>query len=300
MGRSLVKPRALVAKAVHGSGPVEVSMKRRVAASAAMLGTAGTFGWLAWTTRHFVTDWTLVGFAGVVGAAAIGISRKSLIPQLASRALGWAIFVPAAMWASLSTLGGHADKLGLVMALTSGASLFLARPLLSTKEAYEKFAPTSFRNWFLGAATAMTGLAGIFGLMAYEMMRPHSFGSAILAGLTSLTLAGSVVGVLRMRAWGVLLAIASSLGMLMSMPFMDSGGAFGMFLAALPGLLMGVPVAVAMRDRAKGERVRVATPDLRTEAEALPSRVRIATDSDELLEEERPLEPPRQAAAMRI
>lgn len=289
---------ALVAKAVHGRGPAEVSVARRVAASAAMLGTAGTFGWLAWTTRHFVTDWTLVGFTGLVGAAAVGISRKSLFPQLASRALGWAIFVPAAMWAGLSTMGGRPDALGVVMALTSGASLFLARPLLSTKEAYASFAPTSFRNWFLSAATAMTGMAGIFGLMAWEMARPHSIVGSILAGLTSLALASSVVGVLRMRAWGVLLAIATSLGMIGSMAFMDAGGAFGMALAALPGLLMGVPVAVAMRDRAKADRVRVAT--IAGDAEALPSRVRVAVESDDALEDERPLEPPRQAAAMRI
>lgn len=288
----------LVAKAVHGSGPVEVSAGRRAAASAAMLGTASTFGWLAWTTRHFVTDWTLVAFAGVVGAAAIGISRKSLFPQLASRALGWAIFVPAAMWASLSTMGGRPDALGVVLALTSGASLFLARPLLATKEAYASFAPTSFRNWFLGAATAMTGMAGIFGLGAWEMARPHHFGGSILAGLTSLALAGSVVGVLRMRAWGVLLAIASSLAMILSMPFMDAGGAFGMGLAALPGLLMGVPVAVAMRDRAKADRVRVGT--VAADAEALPSRVRVAVEEDATLDDERPVEPPRQAAAMRI
>lgn len=289
---------ALVAKAVHGNGPVEVSAGRRLAASAAMLGTAGMFGYLAWVTRHFVTDWTLIAFTGLVGAAAIGISRKSLFPQLASRALGWAIFVPAAMWASLSTLGGRPDTFGVVMALTSGASLFLARPLLATKEAYASFAPTSFRNWFLAAATAMTGMAGIFGLMAWEMARPHSIVSAILAGLTSLALASSVVGVLRMRAWGVLLAVASSLGMIVSMPFMDAGGAFGMALAALPGLLMGVPVAVAMRDRAKADRVRVAA--VASEAEALPSRVRVAVEEDATLDDERPVEPPRQAAAMRV
>ena len=133
---------------------------------------------------------------------------------------------------------------------TTGGALLLSRPMLHTAEAQAEFAPSSFRKWLLSSATAasMTGvITGMFGLDVFSNHPVVSTGLVMLA----LSLLASAAGVVRMRAWGILLgALTSFVSLFVGACLHDVAG-FAIALASLPGLMMVLPVLIAKRERAK-------------------------------------------------
>jgi hypothetical protein len=118
----------------------------------------------------------------------------------------------------------------------------------------------------------VTGIVGLAGLS-------HHVGEAVPLIALALSLLGSAVGVMRMRAWGILLGAFTSIVTLIAGAFMHDAAGLALSVAALPGLMLLLPVVLAKRERAKAEatsaRLRVATHVGWDDA---PSRVRVATD----------------------
>ena len=224
----------------------------------------------------------------VLLAAAFGFARRSLTGQVLARAAAWLAFVPAALHTVARPLTGHLPHAsGALLALATGAALLLARPMLHAGAGV--FSPARFRSSFLaGATTASIGAiaAALFAFQGFRMESGLMFG--FNAALSMLLLA-SVIGVLRMRTWGVLLGATTSVGLLALTPFYGSVNAITLSLAATPALLFWVlPLVV-------GRRAASATPE--------PVRVRIsgaapaAEAAAELLDEAD--EPPRRTYAPR-
>jgi len=254
-----------------------MSRARKVAASGSLVATAAGLGALA--VDRFSVEWPLVAFAGLVALAGFGLSMKSLVVQVLSRATAWILLAPSlAITAVMLLRGTWPDPTGAGLLLGSGAALLLARPMLHTDEAKAAFAPKVFRRTLLAASTAsaMTGI--VTGIAAVEQLGRHTFVGVGLGTLALLLLA-SAIGVVRMRAWGILLGGATSLLTLLSALVLHDGAGFALAIASLPGILLTLIVVLARLrpvDATTALPTRVAVDE--------PVRIRIA--EDELLEDE--------------
>jgi|GEM_PF-2206534 len=256
-----------------------VSTPRRLAGSAALLATAAGLGTIAVHDLHWI-EWALLGCSGVVAVAGVGLARRSLLTQVLSRATAWLVFAPAAMVTAVSAVVSHShvDLVAAGLAATSGAALLLARPMLHTAEAKATFAPVGYRRWLLAASTAASAAGLTAGMIAFDMMRWSGDRAAGLAiGALGVSLLASAVGVLRMRAWGILLGAATSIATLLAALVVRDAASLVFALAALPGMMLALPVLLAKRARDKdvsAARTRVAFD----EAHVSPARYRIAAD----------------------
>jgi hypothetical protein len=260
-----------------------MSNGRRLAASGALIATAAGVAAIGLHDLRWI-EWSLVASSAVLGVAGVGLARRSMVGQVLSRAAAWLVFAPAAVVTVVSTfVGNHPDLTGAALAVGSGAALFLARPMLNTPEARAEFAPSRFRSWLLAGATASTAtgmLASFIGLdalsRAWAWSGSYDSASALL--VLGIALIASAYGVVRLRAWGILLGALTSFLTLATAAFMHDAAGLALSLAAIPGLLFFVlPVLIAQRDRAKADRsinARIAS----YEAASLPARVRIGTD----------------------
>lgn len=118
-------------------------------------------------------------------AAAVGISRSSLLVQIVSRGVAWLVLgvssIALAFMAQSGFHGTHAYFLGaltLVIALGAGASLVLAHPALASNEARAQFAPVGYRRWFLASSTASAAAAAMTGLLAVDSHRVDDIAAA--------------------------------------------------------------------------------------------------------------------------
>ena len=261
-----------------------ISPLRRVAASGAMIAGAGMLGAIAVSNRHWI-EGSLLAFSGVVAAAGVGLSRRSMVSQVLSRAMGWLVFAPTVLIAVVSgASGGHTEWAAVALAAATGGALLLSRPMLHTKEAQADFAPTSYRRWLFASATASASAGMTAGMIALDSMR---WGgdlrlSAAGLGLFGASLLGSAIGVVRMRAWGMLLGAATSLVSLLGALLAHDSSSLAWMLAAVPGLMMTLPILLAARSRARTERdrgrVRVADD---ASSDFVHARYRIADDGAE-------------------
>ena len=276
-----------------------------------MVATAGGVLYAGIADLQYI-EWLLVASAGVLAAAGVGLSRKSIYAQVASRAAGWVVFAPMAMVAVVSTLAARSPELGaLGLAATSGAALLLARPMLHTAEARAEFAPARFRKWLLAGATSSTATAAITGVLGFDALHRAlnwGHGHAIAAGFFALTasLLMSAFGVLRMRTWGILLGGLTSFGTLLASAILGGPAGLALSLVAMPCLLFFVlPIVMARRER-NAAPVRVASFEdaMAMRAEELPSRIRVVDDEfeiddrDELALHHESAEGPRRAATI--
>jgi hypothetical protein len=273
-----------------------VSRGRRLAGAAALMATGAGITAVAVHDRHWI-EWGLVGFAGVVGVAGVGLSRRSMVAQVLSRATAWVVLVPTALVTAVSTLGNHApEPAALALAAGSAAALALARPMLHTEEARREFAPNAFRRWLLAGATA-SAATGIVSAMAGLDMIGWRPATALALATVGLALVASAIGVARMRAWGILLGGLTSFVALASALVLRDAAGFALSLAAIPGLLLVLPVLLSKRDRAKANAtsyVRVADAGASVH---LPVRLRVADELGEAEREEREERDAREAIA---
>jgi hypothetical protein len=262
-----------------------MSHGRRLAGPAALVATAGGLAAIAVHDVHWI-EWGLLAYAGAVAAAGIGLARRSMPLQVLSRATAWTVLAPSVLVTVFSLANGHTEWMAAALAASSGGALLLARPMLNTSEARAAFAPSSFRRWLLAGATASAGLGLVTGLFALDGMTWHPAASIPLLGLALAQLA-SAVGVVRMRAWGILLGGLTSVVTLITALFMHDAAGLALALATIPGFMLMLPVLIAKRQRAKAEAAstytRVASHVSYDDA---PSRVRVADSALDAFEDD--------------
>jgi hypothetical protein len=262
-----------------------MSRGRRLAGPAALVATAGGLAAIAVHDVHWI-EWGLLAYAGAVATAGIGLARRSMPLQVLSRATAWTVLAPSVLVTAFSLANGHTEWMAAALAATSGGALLLARPMLNTSEARAEFAPSSFRRWLLAGATASAGSGIVAGLLALDGLHWHPAASIPLLAL-ALAQLGSAVGVVRMRAWGILLGGLTSVVTLITALFMHDAAGLALALATLPGFMLILPVLIARRQRAKAEAAstytRVASHVSYDDA---PSRVRVADGALDAFEDE--------------
>jgi hypothetical protein len=258
-----------------------ISRARKIATILAMVGASGLIAKHAFPG----TEWDTLLFAAMTAAAGVGMTRRSVLVQVFSRAVTWLVFLPCVIGSLFAlTVGQHLpfDIIGLTAA--TGASLALSWPMLHTVDARKAFGPNAFRHWFLAGATTTAATGIVAGGIAFEAATKlaGNVGTFASFGALSLALLASAIGVVRMRGWGILLGALTSVVLLAIAPFLDSPGGFALMLAAAPSLLLQVlPVLVARVSSVASSSVRV--DDTVSEAFAPTpayAGVRIATDSD--------------------
>ena len=275
---------------------VAISRGRRLAGPAALLTTAAGLAAVALHETQWI-EWGLLAFSGVVALAGVGLGRRSMVSQVLSRGTAWTVLAPSFLVTVLSFMSGHGEWTAAGLAATSGAALLLARPMLHTAEAHEQFAPSSFRRWLLAGSTAsaMAGVcAGTFGLAAIGWS--HGMGVGFLA--LSLSLLASAAGVVRMRAWGILLGALTSIVTFIVAACLHDAAGFALSLATVPGFMLLLPVLVAKRQRAKAEAAARSSSFTRVSAHVgyddAPSRIRVATGSSDAFDDD--VDPPADEA----
>lgn len=252
-----------------------MSNGRRLLGSAALVATAGGMAAIAVHDRQWI-EWALLASAGVVAAGGVGLAKRSMAVQVLARGAAWTVLAPTALITLVSMFAGHTDLTAAAFAVGSGGALVLARPMLDTAEAHAEFAPSSFRKWLFAGATASVSAGLVGGLFALDGLRWHPATAVALLGL-SLSLLASAIGVVRMRAWGILLGALTSVVTLVAAAAMHDAGGLALALASLPGLMLVVPVLVAQRERSKADVRSFTRVSSQIGAEA-PSRVRVATE----------------------
>jgi hypothetical protein len=262
-----------------------MSRRRRLLGPAALVATAGGLAAMAVHDTQWI-EWGLLALSGGVAAAGLGLSRRSLPIQVLARATAWTVLVPSVLVTLFSFASGHAEWMAAALTAGSGGALLLARPMLNSAEARADFAPSSFRRWLLASATASATSGIVAALIALDELRWHPAAAIPVAGFALAQLA-SAVGVVRMRAWGILLGgLTSVLGLIAAL-FMHDAAGFALALATVPGFMMMLPVLIAKRQRAQAEAsssyARVAP---HVSFDDAPSRVRIADSASDPFEDE--------------
>jgi hypothetical protein len=223
---------------------------KRVMAAALLGATAVDLGALA---HGGGWDRGLLGVAALVGVGAVGIARRSVLSQVLARGVAWLVLTPMLMGLA-DTLWhrGHLDAHTVFFATTSAGALLLARPSLHTEAARAEFSPVAYRRIFLAGGVASVMTAVVVGFFAAEQLEWVNRGHGLALAALAAALLASAVGVIRMRAWGVLLGMVTSVVALAAAVF--SGNeltAVGLALAAIPGALLASPLLAArLHDRA--------------------------------------------------
>ena len=252
-----------------------MSNGRRLLGSAALVATAGGLAAVAVQDRQWI-EWALLAAAGVVAAGGVALAKRSMTAQVLARGTAWTVLAPTALITVVSMVSGHTDLTAAAFAVGSGGALVLARPMLDTAEARAEFAPSSFRKWLFAGATASVSAGLMSGLYALDVLRWHPASAIALLGL-SLSLLASAIGVVRMRAWGILLGALTSILALVAGAVMHDAAGFALALASLPGLMLVLPVLLAQRERSKADARSFTRVSSQIGVEP-PSRVRVATE----------------------
>jgi hypothetical protein len=278
----------------------EPSPVRRWAASAALLSSAGVLGIgvLPWYWKWERLDGVMAGATGALVWAAFGLRSRGLPVQIAARAISWLVLVPALLLSFLRVVsdGQVPSWQATLLALGTTAALLLARPMLHTQAAHRSFAPIASRTWFLAGATTSAAVSVVAALAAVDSIAGPWFVASCCA--VSGLYASAAIGVLRMRAWGVLLGGATAAGLLaVALSRSDTDIAF----YAIPGVLLTMPLLIA-RARRSAFGPHAATSASTTEAVA--SAVEPADETayrvhapEEPAEEEPEVTPPREQLA---
>jgi hypothetical protein len=188
-----------------------------------------------------------LAIAGVLVAGAIGLSRRSILPQVLGRAVAWGLLTPMAIAVVVTPLfGGTVEPSGVLMGAAAAAALLLARPGLHTAEARAEFAPIRYRRLFLAGAVASAMNACAAALYATVTYLDGEMRPALGCAAVATALLVTTIGVVRMRAWGVLLALVTAFGALVAMLLGQSEWlTVTSVLTALPAILLGLPLALA-------------------------------------------------------
>ncbi len=257
-----------------------ISRTRELLTGAWMLGAAGIMVKEA-LPFNYSTPF-LILLAAVLTASGAGLTRRSLPVQILSRGAAWIVLLPALLVTGFALADGQAPPLEVAgLAITTGAALLFARPMLHTREARAEFSPKVFRRWLLAGSTATAATGFVAGAIAITSFSAHGVMNAPALGFAALaaSLFASSVAVVRMRSWGIFLGALTSLVLLVTGVFVGRAEALLLALASAPTLLMHLlPVLVARWSRsADSSKVRV-TSELADEPHSA-TRYRVA-DAD--------------------
>lgn len=218
---------------------------KRVLASASLGAAAAGIGSLALDEGRW--DKSVLAVGALVGVAAVGLARRSVLAQVLSRGVAWVVLTP--MLVGLADALGHGhlpDAHTVFFATTSAGALLLARPGLHTGAAKAEFSPVAYRRVFLAGAVASAMTATVVAMFAAEQLLWQEHGHGVALAAFAAALVGSSVGVIRMRAWGVLLGMVTSVAALGAAFFAGNElTAVGLALAAIPGALLASPLIAA-------------------------------------------------------
>jgi hypothetical protein len=204
-----------------------VSFWRRICATLAIGAVVGL-----WVTRIRPDTGDALWLYVPLALAAVAVHIDRILPQ---------VFVRAALWVELGLAAFAAvlvgDKtMGAVAGLSGVALLVLGSAPLSTENVRRQFAPIGYRRMFIFACVTLMASSYMLAIAGWDWMFSFMFPHR-RAGLASFVegalLLASVVGVLRMRGWGVLTAVVASVA-----------GAAAFLVAAVPSArgLLGVSV----------------------------------------------------------
>lgn len=175
---------------------------RRVLASLCLLAAL-----LAWAPSLVRSEPIPLVLSVVLVLSAVLLHVPHVGAQVLVRASAWAQFGLGVLAAAL---GGHREP--TVLAAGTGVGLLLlGGSHLGTARALRQFGPIGYRRAFLFACVLLLGAAEVLGIGAWQWLHDHQRRAAVLSVLESLLLVASVAGVLRGRAWGVLVAGVASL-----------------------------------------------------------------------------------------
>jgi hypothetical protein len=235
------------------SSTTRASAVKRVLASASLGAAAVGIGSVAREFEHW--DRSVLGVAALVGVAAVGLGRRSVLSQVLSRGVAWVLLTP--MLVGLADALGHGrlpDAYTVFFATTSASALLLARPALHTDEAKAEFSPVAYRRTFLAGAVAAVMAGMVVLLFAAEQLIWRQSGHGLALAVFGSAFLASAVGVVRMRSWGVLLGALTALVALGAAVFAGNEfTAIGLALAAIPGALLASPLLAA---RLRGSAAR--------------------------------------------
>ncbi|MDB5215171.1 MAG: hypothetical protein JWO86_3098 [Myxococcaceae bacterium] len=215
---------------------------RGVAAGAVLLGVPSFI-----TARMMVGGhlgrFSLLFFASyLVGAAAL--TRRSPFAQVVGRGIAWNFFVLQAWVLAVRAMAGDIRPIGALLVIAPALALVIARPLLQTAAARAAFAPRASRTLFLAAATASIASAVYAAPLA---LRAWTYGSPMIGAASTFLVAALVAqaaAVLRMRAWGVVLGVATAAGVLFALVVGVADLTFTA-ITAMPGLALAGAVGAA-------------------------------------------------------
>jgi hypothetical protein len=150
-----------------------------------------------------------VAFAAIITAvplgAAVSIWVRRLAPQLAARALLWSVLLLGAV---MATMSGPARPLGAGIAVLVAAALLLAGRTGLDEGSGGRFQPVAFRGTLiLALVLAMADTASfVWCGMAALLIDGHASVLLLVAPMFA-----GVVGLLRLRTWGLIVSLASNL-----------------------------------------------------------------------------------------
>ncbi len=263
---------------------VAISRRRRLLGPAALLASAGGIAAIALHDLHWI-EWGLLAYAGGIAVAGLGLARQSMPVQVLSRAAAWTVLLPSVLVTLFSFGAGHPEWAAAALAATSGGALLLSRPMLHTAEAHAEFAPSSFRRWLLAGATASAGSAMVAGIFGVDGLHWHTASAIALLGM-ALAQVASAIGVVRMRAWGILLGGLTSILALVAAAFMHDAAGLALALATLPGFMLVLPVLIAKRQRSRVEASASYTRVSSHVSFDTPARVRVAESAPDAFEDD--------------
>lgn len=200
----------------------------------------------------------LVTLAVMTAAAAVGLQRSSVLAQVLSRGVALIVFLSA----SYPIARGLADGQMVwstalwFMSFGSGAALALSRPGLHTAAAQRAFAPVAFRSFFLVGAVSAVTAATTTGLHALSYVAGGDPAGAVGLAALAVGFLAAACGVVRMRAWGVVLGVLTAVaacvrGGSMTALVLDGGGDALIFaFTAMPAVAFGLPVILSRLRRA--------------------------------------------------
>jgi hypothetical protein len=151
---------------------------------------------------------------GLLVAAAVLVHHRHLGSQLLARAVMWANLILADLGALLGS--DHERRVALGLAIcTGGALLVLGRRGLDDDARAGRFAPLAFRASLLAVmvmALADAQTLALFGTLQLQGWDAGTGRAALLLGLSA-ALVLAIVGLYRLRLWGLALTVVSCAAM---------------------------------------------------------------------------------------
>lgn len=224
-----------------------------MAATAVLVATGLAFAWIE-TRASWTTDWVAIAIGAALALAGAAFQLRSFAAHVVAKGVAWLAFVPSAIYCVRMLQEGAIPGAGtLVMPVGAAAALVLANPILHSDRARSAFGPLARRRLFLGGAIGAAA-AGAYALL-FALVNGRS-----TAGVLAIALLATAVGVARMRAWGVLAGLASTV-IAFLLPTGTQRDSLLQGVTALPGIVILAAVVLARYDTRRGraavERARV-------------------------------------------